>query len=90
MFLKATPGLLDTIDKSLDIKDWETLRVTAHSLKPQLSYMGIKSLEETIKTIEFNAGHGLNLDTMPDLISKLRTDCNTAMVELEADLKSLS
>jgi HPt (histidine-containing phosphotransfer) domain-containing protein len=90
MFLKATPTMLNTIDKSFEEKDWETLRVTAHSLKPQLSYMGIKQLEETIKTIEFNAGQGLNLETMPELIAKLNTDCARAILELEEDLKALS
>jgi len=90
MFLKATPTMLNTIDNALIVKDWETIKVTSHSLKPQLSYMGIKQLEEVIKTIEFNAGQQMNLDKMPELISKLKTDCKTAMAELEEDLKSLS
>ncbi len=90
MFLKAAPDMLSNIEKSLESKDYETLRVTAHSLKPQLSYMGIKSLEETIKTIEFNAGHQMNLDTLPELISTLQTQCMAAMTELAETLKTLS
>lgn len=90
MFLKATPGMLATIDKAYEEKDWETMKVTSHSLKPQLGYMGVKQLEEVIKTIEFNAGQQIHLDKMPELIAKLRLDCTTAMAELEEDLKSLS
>jgi HPt (histidine-containing phosphotransfer) domain-containing protein len=90
MFLKATPEMLNTIEKACQAKDWETLRVTAHSLKPQLSYMGIKQLEEVIKTIEFDAGQQIQLDKLPELISQLRTDCTKAMSELEIELSTLS
>ncbi len=90
MFIKGTPDAMNNLEKYLAEKDYESLRVTAHSLKPQLAYMGIKSLEETIKTIEFNAGHQLNLDAMPDLIALLKTECNKAMIELEDTLKSLN
>src|ERR1017187_9319969 len=90
MFLKATPDMLFNIEKYYDEKDYESLRVTAHSLKPQLSYMGIKSLEETIKNIESNAGHNLNLETMPELISLLKTECNKAIAELQEVLKTLN
>ncbi|MEI6817619.1 MAG: Hpt domain-containing protein [Bacteroidota bacterium] len=90
MFLKATPDMLDNLDKYYAEKDWESLRVTAHSLKPQLSYMGIKSLEEAIKTIEFNAGHQMQLDKMPEMIAHLREQCVMAMKELEEALKTIS
>jgi HPt (histidine-containing phosphotransfer) domain-containing protein len=90
MFLKATPDMLDKIERYFQEKDYESLRITAHSLKPQLSYMGIKSLAETIKNIEFNAAQQINLEKMPDLISELITECRKAMAELEETLKSLN
>jgi HPt (histidine-containing phosphotransfer) domain-containing protein len=90
MFLKATPDMLNNIDKAFDEKDFESLRVTAHSLKPQLSYMGVKSLEETIKNIEFNAGHHLNLDAMPELITLLKAECSKVITELQEEFKTLN
>ena len=90
MFLKAAPEMLLNLEKYFNEKDWESLRVTAHSLKPQLSYMGIKQLEELIKTIEFNAGHQMQLDKMHEMIAILRETCNDAMKELEDEVKALS
>ncbi len=42
MFLDNAPRLLENIEQGLLKKDYSQIKVAAHSLKPQLSYMGVK------------------------------------------------
>lgn len=89
MFLSRAPEQLAAINQSLDNKDYDSLKVNAHSLKPQLAYMGIKSLEQDILTIEENSGSKTNLDTLPELVAKLNTQLNRSFDELQAHLNNL-
>lgn len=83
MFLDRAPEQLEEIRTSLGTGDYENLRVAAHSLKPQLSYMGIKSLEQDIRDIEEISGSKANLDALPPLVSKLETILKQAFNELQ-------
>jgi HPt (histidine-containing phosphotransfer) domain-containing protein len=89
-FLGMAPEKLSTMKKALDEKNWNELRTAAHSLKPQLAYMGINSIKEDILAIEENAGEEKNLDQLPALVSKVETVCNRAFVELNDFVKSVS
>ena len=51
MFLNYCPGQLTTMQEQLTSQNYDGLRVTAHALKPQITYMGIQSGEELIKKI---------------------------------------
>lgn len=83
MFLDRAPEQLDEIRTSLGTTDYSQLRVAAHSLKPQLSYMGIKSLEQDIRNIEDFSGSGNNLDALPALVEKLDVTLRQAFNELQ-------
>ena len=83
MFLDRAPEQLDEIRTSLGTADYAQLRGAAHSLKPQLSYMGIKSLEQDIRNIEEYSGSGNNLEALPALVEKLDTTLKQAFNELQ-------
>jgi signal transduction histidine kinase/CheY-like chemotaxis protein/predicted negative regulator of RcsB-dependent stress response len=82
MFLENAPKLLDNIDKALVAKDYETIKIAAHSLKPQLSYMGVKEEVSNIYIIEKSAGENAHFDTLPALINNLKRLCSKAFEEL--------
>ena len=82
MFLENAPRLLENIDKALAVKDYQTIKIAAHSLKPQLSYMGIKEDVSNIFLIEQAAGETAHFDTLPKMVNNLKRMCNKAFEEL--------
>lgn len=80
LYLDVAPKTFEEMKRNLNNKDWEQLRINAHSLKPQADFMGMNSLkeelikiEEAVKTKNFNA-----LDTL--LATSLTISTNSAMV----------
>ena len=52
LYLEVAPKTFAEMQRNLDNKDWEQLRINAHSLKPQADFMGISSLKEALSKIE--------------------------------------
>lgn len=82
MFLQLCPSALDSMKASLDQQDYDALRATAHSLKPQITYMGIKAGEPMVKDIEHWAGQRVEVEKLPALFSEFDQLCRQAMEEL--------
>ena len=82
MFLKAAPGGIDAMETHLEKKEWEQLKSAAHSLKPQVGYMGIGSLKETVQRIEEYAREQRRTDEIPVLVNQVRSTCQSAFEEL--------
>jgi CheY-like chemotaxis protein len=85
MFLDNAPKLLDSMERALQAKDYAAIKIAAHSLKPQLSYMGVKEEVSKIFLIEQTAGAGAHEDTLPSLISNLKRLCLKAFEELKSN-----
>ncbi len=82
MFLDNAPKLLDSLEKALGAKDYQAVKIAAHSLKPQLSYMGIKEEVSNIFLIEQSSGETAHRDTLPELFENLKRLCIKAFEEL--------
>ena len=52
LYLDVAPKTFEEMKRNLNNKDWEQLRINAHSLKPQADFMGIDSLKEELIKIE--------------------------------------
>ena len=87
MFLQIAPQQLEKIRAALTASDWDSVRANAHSLKPQITYMGIRSGEELIKKIENDAASRTNTDAIPAMFSQMEELCRKAIVELEVFIK---
>jgi len=87
MFLDSAPSEMDAIRKGMREKNWDALRAGAHSLKPQMVYMGIKEGEELLKTIELHAGNATHLEQLPSLVEDLEKIFAKACEELNAYLQ---
>jgi signal transduction histidine kinase/CheY-like chemotaxis protein/HPt (histidine-containing phosphotransfer) domain-containing protein len=82
MFLENAPKLLQQVDEMLEQKDFPALKIAAHSLKPQLSYMGVKEEVSHIFLIEQTANEAVHCDRLPPLIDNLHKVCAQAFKEL--------
>ncbi len=81
MFLDNCPKLLAQINEGLEKKDYAAMKIAAHSLKPQMGYMGIKEEISNIYLIEHAAAEQ-QAEVLPSLIKHLNKVCEMAFVEL--------
>lgn len=86
MFLQLCPNSLSTMKGHLEKADYDSLRATAHALKPQITYMGIKSGESLVKAIEHNAANKQDLEKLPVMLAEFDGICQRAMDELKQQI----
>ncbi|HQW23930.1 MAG TPA: Hpt domain-containing protein [Bacteroidia bacterium] len=86
MFLSYCPGQIQTMKDQLEAQNYDGLRGTAHALKPQITYMGIKGGEDLIKGIENLAGTKSNVEKLPEMLGNFQTICTSAMEELKQEI----
>lgn len=86
IFLQMAPGQLTLMKSHLDAGNYDLLRGTAHALKPQITYMGIKAGEELIKKIERHAAERIDVENLPKVLEEFTTLCEKAMTELKSAL----
>ncbi len=88
VFLQTSQDSITKIEGFIGEKNWERVGSIAHQLKPQCSYMGIKTAEPLILQIEElkNSTDGGNI---PALFSELKSIIETAIVELKEELTKI-
>ena len=87
MFLQIAPQQMEKIKTALAASDWDSVRANAHSLKPQITYMGIQGGEALIKQIENDAASRTNVEAIPAMFTQLEELCGKAIVELDVFMK---
>ncbi len=83
MFMENATKLLASMDQALAAKDYGAIKIAAHSLKPQLSYMGVKEEVSHIFMIEQSAGSSAHYESLREEIIALHRICNKAFEELK-------
>ncbi len=81
LYLDVAPKTFAEMKRNLEDKDWEQLRINAHSLKPQADFMGINSLKEELVKIE-EAVKGNSFDVLENLFNtsfKIATDSESLL-----------
>ncbi|MEZ5016776.1 MAG: tetratricopeptide repeat protein [Flavipsychrobacter sp.] len=84
MFLENCPRLLNNIAVAMEEKDYQAVKIAAHSMKPQLSYIGVKEEVSHIFLIEQTSGESAHYDRLPKLIANLNAVCDKAFEELKS------
>ncbi len=82
MFLENGPRLLTNIEEGIRNGDYGAVKIAAHSMKPQLSYMGVKEEVSHIFLIEQTAGEQAHFERLPALVEQLKRVCEKAFEEL--------
>ncbi len=83
MFMENATRLLISMDLALQAKDYGAIKIAAHSLKPQLSYIGVKEDVSHIFMIEQSAGSSAHYENLEDEILALNKVVNKAFEELK-------
>jgi HPt (histidine-containing phosphotransfer) domain-containing protein len=87
MFLQHAPVMMQNIEKAFAEKNWSAVKASAHSLKPQITYMGIKNAEDLIRSIENNGAASIEEGTQ-EMIAQLKSILNTAYPALRNEMGS--
>lgn len=76
IYLSIAPETFKQMEQHVLDKDWEQLRIKAHSLKPQSDYMGIPSLKSVLIEIEQDVHKEKfgELNKLFDSASKIHTE----------------
>lgn len=71
LYLDVAPKTIVKMQQNLQAKDWEQLRINAHSLKPQVDFMGLGELKEKLVRIE-EAVKSNKLDNISQLLNDVQ------------------
>lgn len=82
MFLKNGPRLLNDIHEGMAQQDYEGVKIAAHSLKPQMGYMGVQEEVSNIFLLEQSAGEKAHKHILEQLVSRLEKVLNKCFQEL--------
>lgn len=88
LYLDVLPKTFAEMKTNLKNKDWEQLRIHAHSLKPQADFMGITSLKEELIKIE-EAVQAKNFDVLENLFTRSLTIAADSEIVLKEMLGQL-
>ena len=83
LFLRACPEQMEKMKAQMTQLDYPGLRAAAHTLKPQVIYMGMKKGEAMVKQIEQMAGEQKDVEQLPSLLDEFSRHCSAAMEELK-------
>ena len=87
-FQKLIPVKLQQLQKAVSENNREEIYQSAHRIKPQLSFFGMKQEEHIANIIEIKAAE-IAADELSILTYQLETACNAALNDIENKLKSL-
>lgn len=82
IFLQNAPKLVAQLNTGLTEKNYETIKISAHSLKTQLNYMGVKEELSHVFELEQMATHAHKHEEIAALIRNLEIVCDQAFREL--------
>lgn len=83
LYLKTAPQLFSDLKITYDNKRWDELYIKAHSLKPQVLYMGISKLSGLLIQIEELAKQKGNTNELGTLVNQACEFNNLSMIELK-------
>lgn len=87
LFLTKTPQRIELLESALLSNDYDQIRITAHSMKPQLRSTGALQALAIAETLEQNCIEKTNLNELPDLVDKLKLLYEKSVNELRAYLQ---
>lgn len=82
MFIKQVPVFTEQLDTLYKKGDYVLLGKLAHKIKSSVAMMGISELSSDMKTLEFLAKEGKEIEKYPLFISKFKTISSEAIIEL--------
>jgi HPt (histidine-containing phosphotransfer) domain-containing protein len=90
LFLESAPEQVESMKSDADAGNWQAVRTTAHSLKPQLTFIGVGYMQPLVEKIE-SASVSANMTSETiTLLGMLEDHMEVAFNQLIQTLVSLS
>jgi HPt (histidine-containing phosphotransfer) domain-containing protein len=89
IYIAQTPAALEHIENALANKDWKSLRLAVHKLKPSTMFVGLKEIIDDVPLLEDYAVEESHLDEIPALVNKIKIVCTQAIPELQEEIQKL-
>ncbi|MEI6881380.1 MAG: Hpt domain-containing protein [Bacteroidota bacterium] len=89
LFLVTTASEADQYDALLANSEYERIGSLAHKMKAPVQMLGANELFETIRDLEVSGKEKSNLDQIPSLIEKVKSEVNLLKHEIVEALKTL-
>lgn len=86
VFIVNTPAVVNEMIEAKNLGDWEKVSRLAHKLKSTIDTMGLHTVKELIRFVEYNAKTQADLVSIPQKIETLSLvvqDCITQLKEEE-------
>lgn len=87
-FITDVPLILEEMQEHKKKRRWKPIGKLAHKLKPSVQFMGIHSLEDTVKAIETDAFYSSDIEELPNKVEKLINILSLAIPELAQQLEA--
>jgi DNA-binding response OmpR family regulator len=89
LFIEQTPQAIVRMEKALANKEWKSLRMIVHKIKPSLMFTGLTEIVNDVTLLEEYATEVSHLGEIPALVDKIKKVCDDAILELKDELKKL-
>lgn len=86
MYLKSAPVVINEFQQLLAEKDYDTLMLKAHSIKPQAQYLGIEQLKEVLIAIEYIIKDEGDFTKLQNLVDQANQISDEVALEVNAVL----
>ena len=90
IFLQATPESLSELNKCYEKNDLDGVSKLAHKLKSSVDIFCINDLKQDIRRLENNTRDNINIDEVPELVSKLNTILNLSIEQVKEEKDNLN
>jgi HPt (histidine-containing phosphotransfer) domain-containing protein len=90
IFIDSIPVSVSEMQTALRDKDWKTLNMISHKVKPNYGFVGLKDCEQMLARIEKNAGEMPDPVLLNELLSEVSRITEKCIIELKQELSSLS
>lgn len=90
IFIVSAPQMIQDMENSFSAENWVALKLTAHKMKPAILMMGIRELESDIALIEESAAKKIQMDLIPEILSRIRVISFLSIRELETEREHIS
>jgi CheY-like chemotaxis protein/HPt (histidine-containing phosphotransfer) domain-containing protein len=84
LFVDQIPTAVSQIRKAYDAGDFETIKYTAHRIRPAILNMGIESLKTEVMDIELLAGKGEKTTALDEMIQKMENVVSAVVASIRA------
>ncbi|MFK7907879.1 MAG: ATP-binding protein, partial [Chitinophagales bacterium] len=89
IMLRETPEELEKMEYHYYQQNWQRLAAVAHKFKSSAAFMGLPTMEESIKMIQIDAEKQENMEDLWDRIEVVKETCLEACRELEIEKRRL-